>query len=67
MRTAMTMLTLFLALLLSACGSIKGQFVNRAACSLDREEAYFCSFYGPLCVGAKIDERDAKAMCKVKP
>jgi len=62
-RTFKTVIILAAALL-AGCGMLpKGTFTNRAACTPDRQEAIFCSFYGPLCVGAKIDERDAGAMC----
>lgn len=56
------------AALLTLCaaltGCASGTFQNRVSCTLDGREGTFCSFYGPVCIGAKIDPRDAAAMCR---
>lgn len=52
-----------LALALTGCSSLDGAMQNRVSCSPDGREATFCSFYGPLCIGAKIDPKDA-AICR---
>lgn len=51
--------------LLTGCGSLDLQ--NRVGCSLDRTQGIFVSWYGPVGVAAKIDSKDAAAMCGAKP
>lgn len=56
---------LFLALtavLLAGCSTVSS-FDNRVSCSLDKQEAYVNSMYGPLGVTSKIDKRDAQVIC----
>lgn len=54
---------LLLTLLLPGCGELKF-LENRVSCTLDGKQGYFCSNYGPLCVGAKIAPEDVAVMCK---
>lgn len=50
---------------LAGCVSMPtGAFENRVSCTLDRQQGQVCSFWGPLCVGSKIAESDAKVMCR---
>jgi len=51
----------FIAALLSGCAT--NTFENRAACTLDRQEAFVLSMYGPLGVASRLAAADAKALC----
>lgn len=55
------------AALLAGCGTLDRVLENRVACSLDRSQGAFISWYGPLGISAKIAEADAEAMCKTTP
>ncbi len=55
------------AALLAGCSTLDRVMENRVACSLDRSQGAFISWYGPLGISAKIAEADAEAMCKVTP
>lgn len=60
-------LILAAALLLAGCSTLDHVMENRVACSLDRTQGAFISWYGPLGISAKIAEADAAAMCQVTP
>lgn len=60
-------LILAAALLLAGCSTLDHVMENRVACSLDRTQGAFISWYGPLGISAKIAEADAKAMCEAVP
>lgn len=51
------------AALLAGCGTLDGVLVNRVACTLDRQQGAFISWYGPIGISAKIADSDAKVMC----
>lgn len=52
-----------LATLSTGCASLDGALVNRVACTLDRQQGAFISWYGPIGISAKIADADAKVMC----
>ena len=58
---------LALAAALAGCSTLDRVMENRVACSLDRTQGAFISWYGPLGISAKIADADAEAMCKVTP
>lgn len=58
---------LAIAALLSGCSTLDRVLENRVACSLDRTQGAFISWYGPLGISAKIAEADAKVMCEAVP
>ena len=49
------------ASLLAGCGTLDRVMENRVACSLDRSQGAFISWYGPVGISAKIAEAEAKA------
>jgi len=53
--------------LLAGCSTLDRIMENRVACSLDRTQGAFISWYGPLGISAKIAEADAKTMCEAVP
>ena len=55
------------AALLAGCGTLDRVLENRVACSLDRSQGAFISWYGPLGISAKIAEADVEQMCKTTP
>lgn len=56
-------LILAAASLLAGCSNLDGVLVNRVACTLDRQQGAFISWYGPIGISAKIADADAKVMC----
>lgn len=61
------MIILAAAAALSGCSTLDRVMENRVACSLDRTQGAVISWYGPLGIGAKIAEADAKVMCEAVP
>ena len=57
-------LVALLAFLLTGCSTIAGQFENRLACSLDREQAYFISKWMRIGIGAEIAPADTAVLCR---
>ena len=55
------------AALLAGCSTLDRVMENRVACSLDRTQGAFISWYGPLGISAKIAEADVEQMCKTTP
>ena len=53
--------------LLAGCSTLDRIMENRVACSLDRSQGAFISWYGPFGISAKIAEADAKTMCEAVP
>ena len=53
--------------LLAGCSTLDRIMENRVACSLDRTQGAFISWYGPLGISAKIAEADAEARCTMTP
>jgi len=51
---------------LTGCGSMKGQFENRASCTLDGKQMLVASMYGPIGVASKISAADAAVVCAAK-
>lgn len=51
------------AVALSGCASFKGQFANRAACTLDGKQMLVASMYGPIGIASKVAEEDARVVC----
>ena len=58
---------LSILLLLAGCSTLDRIMENRVACSLDRSQGAFISWYGPFGISAKIAEADAKTMCEAVP
>jgi hypothetical protein len=54
---------LVMAALLSGCGSLKGQFENRAVCTVAKDQALTVSMYGPIGIASKLAEQDAAVLC----
>ncbi|MBL8361419.1 MAG: hypothetical protein JNN18_13080 [Rubrivivax sp.] len=61
------LLILAAAAALAGCSTLDRVMENRVACSLDRTQGAFISWYGPLGISAKIAEADAKVMCEAVP
>jgi len=59
MRFTSLILTLCLAALLGGCA----QMSNRVYCSADQKDLVYVSWYARLGVGAKVDDKDARALC----
>lgn len=57
----MKKLILLAAIALSGCGTM---FENRLSCTVDGSQALFTSKYGPVGITAKVEESDAKVICK---
>jgi hypothetical protein len=55
---------LIACLALSGCGTLEKTFANRVSCSLDRQEGFVNSMYGPVGVTSKVAKEDAAVMCK---
>jgi hypothetical protein len=62
MRTCTTVLFTLCALL-AGCSSPRW-LENRVACTVDGSEAHVISKWGPVGVGAKIADDDARVLCK---
>lgn len=61
----MKFILLFSVTVLSGCTTLKA-FDNRVSCSMDRQEAYVNSMYGPIGVTSKVSAKDAKEICAPK-
>lgn len=58
-----TAIIIAMAALLAGCGSTQ-MLENRAVCTVDGSEAHVISKWGPVGIGAKLAEADARVMCK---
>ena len=54
------LLVVAFAALLAGCSTM----TNRVYCSADQRELVFVSWYARLGVAAKVEDRDAKALCQ---
>ncbi len=50
-------------LLLSGC-ALTGEFENRLACSVAKDELYVVSKYGPVGIASQISDKDRAVVCK---
>ena len=59
----MRLLALIPVALLAGCSSAPKWLENRIACTVDGAEAHVVSKWGPVSVGSKIADADAKVVC----
>jgi starvation-inducible outer membrane lipoprotein len=53
-----------LAAMLAGCSSSPKWLENRAVCTVDGKEAHTISKWGPIGIGSKLADSDAKVICK---
>lgn len=58
------LLVLIPAILLTGCASSPRWLENRVACTADKSEAHVLSKWGPISIGARIAEADARVICQ---
>jgi uncharacterized lipoprotein YajG len=62
-RWRMKLLILIPLVLLTGCSTSPKWLENRVACTADGKEAHVLSKWGPVSIGARLADSDAKVVC----